>query len=51
MEYQIVGASVVSYLVDIVRRLVADGWESQGGIAVDSEGTWYQAMIRRPKGE
>jgi hypothetical protein len=48
MEYQIVGASETKYLADIVRRLIGEGWEPQGGIAVDTEeGMIYQAMIRR----
>lgn len=45
MEYTIVSADDEKLLISKVNEMFEDGWESEGGVAISSNGTFYQAMI------
>lgn len=46
MEYTLVSAGDERTLIDKVNEMFEDGWETEGGVAVTTEGTLLQAMIR-----
>ena len=48
MEYKVIGASTWEMLLEAVNVHISHGYEPLGGICVD-RGTFYQAMIRKPK--
>ncbi|MBP9192571.1 MAG: DUF1737 domain-containing protein [Ignavibacteria bacterium] len=45
MEYTIVSAEDEKLLITKVNEMLAEGWETEGGIAVSASGTFYQAML------
>jgi hypothetical protein len=45
MEYSIVSASTDKELIEKVNDMFAQGWETEGGVTVSHDGTFYQAMI------
>ena len=45
MEYTIITAGDDKLLIDKVNEMLAEGWETEGGVAVTSEGVFCQAMI------
>jgi len=45
MEYTILSASDEKQLVAKVNEELDNGWETEGGIAISADGTFYQAMI------
>jgi hypothetical protein len=57
MKYQIIEASSSSELEKNVRLMIADGYEPQGGMAVEvfikpingTDSRFYQAMIKESK--
>jgi hypothetical protein len=53
MKYLIVEANSAAQLQEKVQYFINQGWELQGGIAVDTNGAgnwwYYQAMVQREK--
>lgn len=45
MEYSIVSAASDKELIEKVNDLFAQGWETEGGVSISPDGTFYQAMI------
>lgn len=45
MEYTILSASDEKQLVAKVNEELDNGWETEGGVAISADGTFYQAMI------
>lgn len=45
MEYSIVSAASDKELIEKVNDLFAQGWETEGGVCISPDGTFYQAMI------
>lgn len=45
MEYIIVSAEDDKALTEKVNNLFEEGWETEGGIAISPDGSFYQAMI------
>ncbi len=45
MEYTLVSAGDEKTLIQKVNDLIISGWETEGGVAIGSDGTLYQAMI------
>lgn len=45
MEYTIVSSETEKNLIEKVNDLIQLGWEPEGGVAVSSDGTFYQAMV------
>ena len=45
MEYTIVSADDEKMLISKVNEMLAEGWETDGGVAISAAGTFYQAMI------
>lgn len=45
MEYTIVSSETEKNLIEKVNDLIQLGWETEGGVAVSSDGTFYQAMV------
>lgn len=45
MEYSIVSAATDKELIEKVNDMFAQGWETEGGVIVSHDGTFYQAMI------
>lgn len=45
MEYIIVSAEDDKLLTEKVNNLFEEGWETEGGIAISPDGSFYQAMI------
>jgi hypothetical protein len=45
MNYRVVEASDIRFLVQQVEMFIAQGWKPQGGLCVDENG-FYQAMVR-----
>ena len=45
MEYTIVTANDEKSLIDRVNEMFEQGWETEGGVAISSEGVFCQAMI------
>lgn len=45
MEYIIVSAEDDKSLTEKVNNLFEEGWETEGGIAISPDGSFYQAMI------
>lgn len=46
MEYTIVSGSSEEEIIKMVKELIESGWETEGGIAIDPNGKFFQAMIR-----
>ena len=46
MEYTILYANSPFEMTKAVKAFIKDGWIPQGGIAIDSLGRIFQAMIR-----
>lgn len=52
MKYTLVYDSVPELLIDKVNRLIQQGWEPMGGLAVsrhETEEVFYQAMMKKEK--
>ena len=45
MVYTIVCAKDVKTLIDNINDMIANGWETEGGVAIASDGTYCQAML------
>ena len=45
-EYLVVDSPDIQKLVNKVGELLNDGWELQGGIAMDNWKGWAQAMVK-----
>ena len=45
MEYSIVSAASDKELIEKVNDLFAQGWETEGGVCISPDSTFYQAMI------
>ncbi len=45
MEYTIVSSPDEKSLIEKVNNYFEEGWETEGGIAIAPNGTFYQAMI------
>lgn len=45
MEYTLVSANDEKVFIGKVNDLINQGWETEGGVAITSDGTFYQAMI------
>ncbi len=45
MEYTVVSATDEKTLIEKVNDLFEQGWETEGGVAVSSDGVFLQAMI------
>ncbi len=45
MEYSIVSAATDKELIEKVNDLFSQGWETEGGVSISPDGTFYQAMI------
>jgi len=46
MTYIIHWADSISQLVGMVNAAIEEGWQPQGGMAIDEAGYYYQAMVR-----
>ena len=46
-QYRVVRNKMFLRLAEQVNKLIENGWQPQGGIATDSEGFLYQAMVKR----
>ncbi len=45
MEYTIVSAKDDKSLIEKVNDMIEQGWETEGGVFISSDGTFYQSMI------
>ncbi len=45
MEYNIVSSNDDKSLVVKINEMIEDGWETEGGVAISSDGNFYQAML------
>lgn len=45
MEYTLVSDTDKKNFIDKVNDMIANGWETEGGVAITTDGTLYQAMI------
>jgi hypothetical protein len=45
MEYTIVSSGDEKSLIEKINDMFEDGWETEGGVAISTDGTFYQAMI------
>lgn len=45
MEYTLVSDKDEKVFIGKVNDMITNGWESEGGVAISSDGTFYQAMI------
>ena len=45
MEYTLVSSKDEKEFIDKVNEMITGGWESEGGVAISSDGTFYQAML------
>ncbi|MBS1551236.1 MAG: DUF1737 domain-containing protein [Bacteroidetes bacterium] len=45
MEYSLVSAKDEKEFIGKVNEMIEVGWETEGGVAITSDGTFYQAMI------
>lgn len=45
MEYTIVSAEDEKLLIERINDMLEEGWETEGGVAISSDGVFYQAMI------
>ena len=45
MEYTLVYDSDEKVFIGKVNDMIANGWETEGGVAITSDGTFFQAMI------
>ena len=46
MDYTIVSGNTDEELINMVKELIEAGWETEGGVAIDPKGRFFQAMIR-----
>ena len=46
MDYTIVWGNNPEELIKRVRELIEAGWETEGGVAIGTDGRLYQALIR-----
>ena len=45
MEYTIVSSTDEKSLIEKINDMFEEGWETEGGVAISADGTFYQAMI------
>lgn len=45
MEYTIVSAKDDKSLIIMVNDMIEQGWETEGGVFISNDGTFYQTMI------
>ncbi len=45
MEYTIVSAEDERSLIEKVNDMLEEGWETEGGVSISPDGTFFQAMI------
>lgn len=45
MEYTLVSSKDEKEFIGKVNDLIAGGWETEGGVSVSQDGTFYQAML------
>ncbi|MEO8447969.1 MAG: DUF1737 domain-containing protein [bacterium] len=45
MEYTIISDKDDKSLVTKINDMLEEGWETEGGVAISADGTFYQAML------
>lgn len=45
MEYTLVSSKDEKEFIGKVNDLISAGWESEGGVSISPDGTFYQAML------
>lgn len=45
MEYSLVSAKDEKEFIAKVNQMIENGWETEGGVSITSDGTFYQSMI------
>lgn len=45
MEYSLVSSKDEKEFIGKVNEMIEIGWETEGGVAISSDGTFYQSMI------
>ncbi len=47
MFYRIIADSSTNKLASLINDKLVDGWELQGGVIIDKDGRYCQAMVKR----